>query len=150
MSGSLSMVSLKAVVRMATLFGSMSLLGACLCHGPSATPKTAALATPPSSAPPAVPAMDSTPTFIEMRNVDFHQGGDVVMHVRHLQGLMRGRDGVVDFDNSRSFTTWVSSAEVGLGGDELTKLMNDHVFAYGGAPVSNIHVTVRNGSLDRT
>ena len=94
--------------------------------------------------------MDSAPTFIEMRNVDFHVGGDVVLHVRHLEGLMRGRDGIVDFDDGKSFTTWVSSAEAGLTGDDLTNLMNDHVFAYRGAPLRNIHVTLKNGRLEQT
>jgi hypothetical protein len=124
----------------------MSLLGSCFCHGPSGT-RTAALATPPSSVPPAVPAMDSAPTFIEMRNVNFHLGGDVVMRIRRLQGVMRGRDGVVDFDDSKSFTTYVSSAQVGLGADDLSNLMNNHVFAYRGAPLRNIRVELKNGKL---
>src|SRR5437870_1403740 len=131
------MVALRAVARSVTVLASMSLLGSCFCHGPSGPPRTAALATPPSSAPVAVPAMDSAPTFLEMRNVNFHVGGDVILHVRHLQGLMRGRDGIVDFDDGKSFTTWVSSAEAGLTGDDLTNLMNDHVFAYRGAPLRN-------------
>jgi hypothetical protein len=141
------MDALRAAVTSVTLFGSMSMLGSCLCHGPSGTPRTAALATAPSSAPIAEPAMDSAATIIEMRNVNFHLGGDVIMHVRHLEGLMRGRDGVVDFDDSRSFTTWVSSADVGLGADDLTNLMNNHVFAYRGAPLRNIHVELKDGKL---
>jgi hypothetical protein len=140
------MVALRAVVRSITLLGSMSLLGSCFCHGPSRT-RTAALATPPSDVPLAAPAMDSAPTSIEMRNVNFHLGGDVVMRIRHLQGLIRGRDGVVDFDDSRSFTTYVSSAEVGLGGDDLSNLMNNHVFAYRGAPLRNIRVELKGGKL---
>jgi len=90
---------------------------------------------------------DSEPTRIEMRNVDFHVGGDVVMHVRRLAGVMRGRDGVVDFDNSRSFVTYVSSAEVALSAADLTNLMNGHVFAYPGAPLSRIKVELRDGEL---
>jgi len=140
------MVALRAVVTSVTLFGSMSLLGSCLCHGPSGT-RTAALATSPSPAPPAVPAMDSAPTFVEMHNVNFHLGGDVVMRIRHLQGVMRGRDGIVDFDDSRSFTTWVGSAEAALGADDLTNLMNNHVFAYRGAPLRNIRVELKDGKL---
>jgi hypothetical protein len=91
--------------------------------------------------------MDSAPTSVEMRNVNFHLDGDVVMRIRHLQGVMRGRDGVVDFDDSRSFTTWVGSAEVGLGADDLTNLMNNHVFAYRGAPLRNIRVELKNWKL---
>src|SRR5204862_4152822 len=102
-------------------------------------------ATPPEVQLRSIP--DSEPTQVEMRNVDFHVGGDVVLHVRRLVAVMRGRDGVVNFDDSRSFTTFVSSAEAALTAGDLTNLMNHHVFAYPGAPLSHIKVELRDGEL---
>ena len=58
--------------------------------------------------------------------------------------VLRGNNGVVDFDNSKSFVTYVSSAEVALTAGDLTNLMNNHVFAYPGAPLRHI-----NGKADR-
>ena len=91
--------------------------------------------------------MDSTETRVAMRNVDFHLGGDIVMRISRLEGLMRGKDGVVNFDDGRSFTTWVSSADAAMDGEALTNLMNNHVFAYKGAPIRNMHIELKDGLL---
>jgi hypothetical protein len=96
---------------------------------------------------PVTPSMDSGPTLVEMRNVNFHVGGDVVLRIRRLNGVMRGRGGVVDFDDSRSFVTWVNNAEVALDAESLTNLFNHHVFAYPGAPLRNIRVEIRDGQV---
>lgn len=82
-----------------------------------------------------------------MRNVDFHVGDGVVLHIRRLRGLMRGRNGVVDFDDVSSYTVEVSAAEVGLAGDDLTNLLNRYVFAYPGAPLSKLRVRVGSDGL---
>jgi hypothetical protein len=95
----------------------------------------------------ATTAVDSTPTSVEMRNVNFHVGGDVVMQVRRLNGLMVGRAGVVDFDDPTSFTTWVSTADVALDGENLARLMNKYVFAYRGAPLRNLKISFADGQL---
>jgi len=93
---------------------------------------------------------DTAATFIEMRNVNFHVGGDVVLRIRSLHGLMRGRDGVVNFDDGTSFTTWVNTAEVGLSAEDLSRLFNNHVFAYRGAPLRKIRVELRDGQLTQS
>jgi hypothetical protein len=85
---------------------------------------------------------DPAPTQVTMRNVDFHVGEGVVLHIRRLRGLMRGRNGVVDFDDVSSYIVDVSAAEVGLAGDDLTNLLNRYVFAYPGAPLSKLRVHV--------
>ena len=79
---------------------------------------------------------DPVPTDVTMRNVDFHVGKDVVLHIRRLRGQMHGRNGVVDFDDISSYEVAVASAEVGLAGDDLSNLLNHHVFAYRDAPLS--------------
>jgi hypothetical protein len=109
------------------------------CRGGGAPP--VAISEP--AAPP--PSSDSGPTYVAMRNVDFHLGGDVVMHIRELHGVMRGRAGVVDFDNSRSFVTWITSATASLRNADLTNLFNNHVFAYPGAPLRHMKIEMRGG-----
>ena len=96
------------------------------------------------------PDADPAPTAITMRNVDFHVGDDVVLHIRRLRGQMRGRNGVVDFDDISSYDVEVSSGEVGLTGDDLGNLLNRHVFAYAGAPLSGIRVRVTRDGLRQT
>ena len=92
-------------------------------------------------------APDPVPTEVTMRNVDFHVGDGVVLHIRRLRGLMRGRNGVVDFDDVSSYTVEVSAAEVGLAGDDLTNLLNRYVFAYPGAPLSKLRVRVDSDGI---
>jgi hypothetical protein len=127
------------------LLACLSLLSSCLCHGPAGGARTVVVQAP--AAAPEPPAMDSAPTLVSMRNVDFHLGGDVVMRIRHLHGIMRGRDGIVNFDDDRSFTTWVTSAEAALSGEDMSNLMNNHVFAYKGAPLRNLKIELRDGLL---
>jgi hypothetical protein len=118
-----------ALIGLATIAG---------CRRTAAPPAAIAEPQPP-------PRMDSGPTYVVMRNVDFHFGGDVVMHIRDLRGVMRGRAGIVDFDDSRSFVTWVSAATVSLHDEDLTNLFNNHVFGYAGAPLRHLKVEVRDG-----
>jgi hypothetical protein len=86
-----------------------------------------------------------------MRNVDFHVAEGVVLRVRRLEGTMHGtRDDVVDLDDKTSYITDVASAEVALGGADLTNLMNRHVFAYPDAPLRRLRVTVRDGLVHQS
>ena len=81
-------------------------------------------------------------------NVDFHTGVGVVLRIRRLTGEMRSlKNGIVDFDDINSYTIEVSSAEVGMTGPDLTNLMNNHVFAYRGSPLSHLRVEIGNNEL---
>ena len=95
-------------------------------------------------------AADEVPTDVTMRNVDFHVGKDVVLHIHRLRGRMHGRNGVVDFDDISSYIVDVSSAEVGLTGTDLSNLLNHHVFAYRDAPLSGLRVEVTRDGLRQT
>lgn len=99
---------------------------------------------------PAGRAADNVPTDVTMRNVDFHVGKDVVLRIRRLRGQMHGRNGVVDFDDISSYEVTVSSAEVGLTGEDLGNLLNHHVFAYQDAPLSGLRVQVTRDGLRQT
>jgi hypothetical protein len=123
----------------------MALLGA---FAPARSAQRASLAASDSGAAPR-PA-DDVPTDVTMRNVDFHLGKDVILHIRRLRGRMHGRNGVVDFDDISSYEVDVASAEAGLGGEDLSNLLNGHVFAYRGAPLSNLRVQVTRDGLRQT
>ncbi len=78
-----------------------------------------------------------------MRNVDFHIGNGVILHIKRLRGEMHSlKNGVVDFDDVASYETDVTSAQVGMNGEDLTNLMNRYVFNYEGAPLSHLVLEV--------
>lgn len=107
-------------------------------------------APPPSVAPAALPSgvVTTAATWVEMRAVDFHVADGLVLHIHRLDGEMRGiHDGVVNFDDPTSYVTTLLSAEVALRGGDLTHLMNDHVFAYPGAPLRHLRIDVRDGQV---
>jgi hypothetical protein len=98
------------------------------------------------------PGVASTvPTNVTMLNVDFHTGEGVVLRIRRLAGEMHAvKNGVVDFDDIMSYELDVRSAEVGLTGPDLTNLMNNHVFAYRGSPLSHLRIEIANNALRQT
>jgi len=98
------------------------------------------------------PGVASTvPTDVTMLNVDFHIGEDLVLRIRRLTGEMHAvKNGIVDFDDIMSYVLDVSSAEVGLTAADLTNLMNNHVFAYHGSPLSNLRIEIANNALRQT
>ena len=91
------------------------------------------------------------PTRVVMRNVDFHQGTGVLLHIRSLDGEMSSvKSGVVDFDDKLSYILTVDTGHVTLAATDLTNLMNKYVFAYPGAPLKNLKVSLRGTSLGLT
>jgi hypothetical protein len=80
-------------------------------------------------------------TRVSMRHVDFYVDSQVVLHIRHLDGTMRAKNGgPVVFDDKQSFIITLDRAEVGLTGADLTALLNKFVFGYKGSPLSHLHV----------
>lgn len=76
-----------------------------------------------------------------MRHVDFYVDTAVVLHIRHLDGRMRSKEGgPILFDDKNSFIITIDTAEVGLNGDDLTGLLNKFVFGYKGSPLSHLHM----------
>lgn len=90
------------------------------------------------------------PTTVTMRNVDFRIAEGVVLRIRWLAGEMHGRGGVIDFDDVSSYTTEVSSAQVGLTGPDLTNLMNRYVFNYPGVPITNLNIEISPDGVRQT
>jgi hypothetical protein len=88
-------------------------------------------------------------TRVRMRNVYFRLSDRIVLHVRRLTGEMRATTpgAPINFDDNRSFDIAIDSAEVGMSETALSALLNDHVFAYPGAPLRRIRVEMENGNV---
>jgi hypothetical protein len=84
---------------------------------------------------------DSTAvTHAELRGLALRLMKDVVMDVAYLSGsatpLRKGEP--VILDEPASYKMHIDRAESRIGYDDLANLMNDHVFAYKGAPIKNM------------
>lgn len=86
--------------------------------------------------------------WIEMRNVDLHIDPKNAMRVRSLQGQVMTKPGVIAWlDDPTSFRIRATSGEVALDGPAITALLNEVAFNYPGAPITNLRVTIENGSV---
>jgi hypothetical protein len=87
-----------------------------------------------------------------MRAVNLHLDRFTILEVRTLRGQMvpTGRDRPVTFDDANSFVTRISAAEIAMSVKTLSDLLNRRVFAYPGAPLKNISVTVEHGRIKQT
>jgi hypothetical protein len=86
--------------------------------------------------------------WIEMRNVDLHIDPKNAMRVRALQGQVLTKAGAIAWlDDPSSFRIRATSGEVALDGAAITALLNDVAFNYPGAPITNLRVTIENGSV---
>jgi len=86
-----------------------------------------------------------------MKNVRLHLDDGIALDVRSLRGEMVSRtDEPPTFDDQRSYIMRLSHAELSIDMTSLASLMNDHIFAYEGAPMSDISVrTTPDGRLEQ-
>jgi hypothetical protein len=79
---------------------------------------------------------------IEMKNVRLHVSPNVALDVVHLRGTMISRTAGAApvFDDQRSYVLELQAASLSMSMDSLQALMNDHVFAYDGAPLKDIKI----------
>jgi len=90
-------------------------------------------------------------TRVSMRHVDFYVDTAVVLHIRHLDGTMRSKEGgPILFDDKNSFVIAIDTAEVGLTGADLTALLNKYVFGYKGSPLTHLHVRTEGDHIVQT
>jgi hypothetical protein len=89
-------------------------------------------------------ARDSTAdtvTQVSMRNVNFYIVPHAALRIRTLRGEMASlHGGPIVFDDKNSFVIKLEYAEIGLTGDDITTLMNTHIFAYPGSPLKKLRV----------
>jgi hypothetical protein len=79
-----------------------------------------------------------------MRHVHLRQADTFFLDVRHLLGVMHptAEGGVPIFGDSSSFSVDVQEAEVAMSAASLTGFLNNVVFAYPGAPLDHLLVTM--------
>jgi len=79
---------------------------------------------------------------LEMRNVRLHVSDGIVLDISRLRGVMISRQPERPplFDDQRSYTLHLQSAEISMDMASLQNLMNRHVFAYQGAPLKDLTV----------
>jgi hypothetical protein len=82
-----------------------------------------------------------TVTQVSMRKVNFYIIPSAALRIRTLRGHMRSlKGGPVTFDDKNAFVIHLDYAEIGLNGNDITALMNSHIFAYPGAPLKRLKV----------
>jgi hypothetical protein len=140
----------------AVRFSSRTLLAGCLVLGGCRHPSDSATPVEPPSAAAAQPVAAAPASFgpvqVEMRNVHLHLDEGIAVDIDYLRGEMRSRTAnqPPNFDDPRSYFMQLQSAEMWMDMTSLGNLMNHHVFAYDGAPLSNISVRVTDdGRLEQ-
>jgi len=86
-----------------------------------------------------------------MKNVRLHLDDAIALDVRTLRGEMISEvPGPPVFDDGRSYRLRVAAAEMSIDMPSLSALLNRYVFAYDGAPLSDITVTATaDGRLEQ-
>jgi hypothetical protein len=96
----------------------------------------------------AAPANADSVLWVEMQNVDLHINPRDAMRIRSLRGQVMTKPGTVAWlDDPTSFRIRATSGVVALDGDAVSALINDVALNYPGAPITNLRVTIENGSV---
>src|SRR5258706_15893069 len=89
-------------------------------------------------------AADAQSVEVQARNINLRLDSYVILEVRRLRGQLipLRRNQPVNFDDVNSFLMRIRSAEIAIDASTLTDLMNRYVFAYPGAPLKNIEISI--------
>jgi hypothetical protein len=89
------------------------------------------------------------PVEVQMRNVNLHLDRSLILEIRSLRGQMvpTTRNKAVTLDDVESFGMRIDTAEIAFSAQNLSDLLNKYVFAYPGAPLKDIVITVQGGRL---
>jgi len=87
--------------------------------------------------------------WIDMRNVDLHIDERHVMHVRSLRGqVVSSTPGAIPtLDDPTTFHIRATGGTVALDGEAVATLLNAGPFNYPGVPITNLRITIENGSI---
>jgi len=86
---------------------------------------------------------------VDMRNVVYHFTDQVTVHILQLHGLVlpTQRERLPVLDDIQSFTFAIHFAEIAIGMDALSYVMNQYVFAAPDAPIKDVTVTTAGNSI---
>ena len=86
---------------------------------------------------------------VQMRNVAFHLDPTVILDIQELRGQLERRkpDEAPFLDDKQSFELAIDSALIGITPASLSNLLNHYTFAYPGADLRRLDVTIENGLL---
>jgi hypothetical protein len=80
-----------------------------------------------------------------MRNVDFRLTEGIVLHVRRMRGSLSSTidsTRIIRMGDKHAFALRIYTAETAMTPDDLTHLMNEWVFAYRDAPLTQLQVAI--------
>ncbi len=125
---------------------------AAMSHGPSTPAAPLVRRESPRAAAGAVPPIAGAGTRavdVEMRRVDFHIDSGIVLRIAQMRGtLLPTVAGTPPaFDDNRSFTLAMHSAEISIDTSSLSVLLNRHVFGYPGAPLRKLRLHTEGDQL---
>jgi hypothetical protein len=85
----------------------------------------------------------------EMRHVDFHIESGIVLHIARLRGALTPTAAGTPptFDDKKSFTLVMHSAEIAIDTASLAVLLNRHIFGYPGAPLRRLRLHTEGDQL---
>ena len=91
-------------------------------------------------------------TRILMRNVDFRIDRNIVFHINYLRGQLSSNvaSEPPNFDDKRSMVIDVDAAVIAITTDNLADILNNYVFAYPEAPITNIRISSDKGHITQT
>jgi hypothetical protein len=86
---------------------------------------------------------------VEMRNVSLHVADGIVLSVRSLDGefISHTPGAPPIFDDPRSYTLRLRSADIAMDAASLTNLLAQQAFGSRTSPVRDVRVTIENGVL---
>jgi hypothetical protein len=95
------------------------------------------------------PAEPARHVAVDFQNVNFHLGGDAVLEVRRLQGVLVPTQpgSPPSFDDLKSYTLRIDRGEVAMHPGSLSAVLNEWVFNDDAAPISDVTVSIENGQL---
>lgn len=126
--------------------GALSGIGLSSCGGADRPPPEAG-ASPPAPVPPA--HADVAPVAIEMKHVRLHVASGIVLAIDRLRGEMISRvpGQPPVFDDQQSYVLQVHTGDVSMDMVSLSHLLDDHLFAYDDAPLSDVSVSADGAEL---
>lgn len=84
-----------------------------------------------------------------MKNVVYHYSDSVSVHIAQLQGSLTPTEpgATVFFDDKKSFTLVLASAEISISCNALAQVLNENVFSASDAPIKNLSLESKNNQL---